>query len=126
MSTTQGLRLPGPGRAPASHRVHGPSALSGDFRRFWSLTFTLARTEFKLRFFGSVLGYVWTLVRPLLLFGVLYVFFTEVAHVNNSKSPGEHFYGAQLLKFRLLVHLPPVRFGRVHLTDSPQSSQRRG
>ncbi|HEV2923497.1 MAG TPA: ABC transporter permease [Solirubrobacteraceae bacterium] len=97
MSTGGGIRLPVPGRAPASHRVHGPSALSGDFRRFWSLTFTLARTEFKLRFFGSVLGYMWTLVRPLLLFGVLYVFFTEVAHVNNSKSPGEHFYGAQLL-----------------------------
>ncbi len=31
----------------------------------------LARTEFKLRYFGSVLGYLWTLVRPLLLFGVL-------------------------------------------------------
>jgi ABC-2 type transport system permease protein len=97
MSTSQGVRLPVPGRTPASHRVHGPSALSGDFRRFWSLTFTLARTEFKLRFFGSVLGYVWTLVRPLLLFGVLWVFFTQVAHVNNSKTPGEHFYGAQLL-----------------------------
>jgi ABC-2 type transport system permease protein len=97
MSTGAGIRLPAAGPIPASHRVHGPSALSGDLRRFWSLTFTLARTEFKLRFFGSVLGYVWTLVRPLLLFGVLYVFFTEVAHVNNSKDPGERFYGAQLL-----------------------------
>ena len=97
MSATQGIRLPIPGRAPASHRVHGPSALSGDFRRFWSLTFTLARTEFKLRFYGSVFGYVWTLARPLLLFGVLYVFFTEIAHVNSSKDPGEQFYGAQLL-----------------------------
>jgi len=97
MSATQGIRLPIPGRAPASHRVHGPSALSGDFRRFWSLTFTLARTEFKLRFYGSVFGYVWTLARPLLLFGVLYVFFTEVANVNSSKAPGEQFYGAQLL-----------------------------
>jgi ABC-2 type transport system permease protein len=97
MSASEGIRLPVPGPAPASHRVHGPSALSGDLRRFWSLTFTLARTEFKLRFFGSMLGYLWTLVRPLLLFGVLYVFFTEVAHVNNSKAPGEQFYGAQLL-----------------------------
>ena len=30
-------------------------------------------SEFKLRFFGSVLGYVWQLMRPLLLFAVLYV-----------------------------------------------------
>jgi ABC-2 type transport system permease protein len=55
-----------------------PSALGGDLRRFWSLTYTLAATDFKLRFFGSALGYVWTLMRPLMLFGVLYFVFTEV------------------------------------------------
>jgi ABC-2 type transport system permease protein len=61
--------------APARLR---PSALGGDLRRFWSLTYTLAATDFKLRFFGSALGYVWTLMRPLMLFGVLYFVFTEV------------------------------------------------
>ena len=55
-----------------------PSAVGGDLRRFWSLTYTLAATDFKLRFFGSALGYVWTLMRPLMLFGVLYFVFTEV------------------------------------------------
>jgi len=79
------------------HRVHGPSALSGDLRRFWSLTFTLARTEFKVRFYGSVLGYVWTLVRPLLLFGVIWVFFTQVGKVNDQSQPGMEQYGSQLL-----------------------------
>jgi ABC-2 type transport system permease protein len=59
-------------------RFRGPSAVGGDLRRFWGLTLTLAATDFKLRFFGSALGYVWTLMRPLLLFGVLYVVFTEV------------------------------------------------
>lgn len=97
MSVSEGARLPIPRRAPASHRVHGPSALGSDLHRFVSLTFTLARTEFKLRFYGSVLGYLWTLVRPLLLFGVLWVFFTKVGHVNNGTTPGERFYGAQLL-----------------------------
>ena len=95
--STGGVGVPVRGPLPPSHSVHGPSALSGDFRRFWSLTFTLARTEFKLRFFGSVLGYLWTLVRPLLLFGVLWVFFTQIAHVNNGKHPGEENYGVQLL-----------------------------
>jgi ABC-2 type transport system permease protein len=38
----------------------------------------LAATDFKLRWFGSALGYLWTLMKPLLLFGVLYVVFTEV------------------------------------------------
>lgn len=57
--------------------IKGPTALGGDFRRFVHLSVTLAITEFKLRFFGSVLGYLWQLMRPLLLFGVLYVVFTE-------------------------------------------------
>jgi ABC-2 type transport system permease protein len=59
-------------------RYLGPSAVGDDVRRFVSLTATLAATDFKLRFFGSALGYLWTLMRPLLLFAVLYVVFTEV------------------------------------------------
>jgi ABC-2 type transport system permease protein len=56
----------------------GPAALGDDARRFASLTWTLAVTDFKLRYFGSALGYLWTLMRPLMLFGVLYVVFTQV------------------------------------------------
>ena len=97
MSAPTGASLPVSGRATASHSVHGPSALTGDVRRFWSLTFTLARTEFKIRFFGSVLGYLWTLMRPLLLFGVIWVFFTQVGNVNNNNEPGMEYYGVQLL-----------------------------
>jgi len=33
-------------------------------------------TEFKLKYYGSVLGYLWSIVKPLLLFGVLYVVFS--------------------------------------------------
>ena len=55
----------------------GPSALGGDPGRFLRLTWTLAVTNFKLRFYGSALGYLWQLMRPLLLFGVLYVVFTQ-------------------------------------------------
>ncbi len=47
-------------------------------RRFLDLTVTLAVTRFKLRYFGNALGYFWTLAKPLLLFGVLYVAFTKV------------------------------------------------
>jgi ABC-2 type transport system permease protein len=36
-------------------------------------------------------------MRPFLLFGVLYIFFTEVAQVNSSTGPGNEFYGSQLL-----------------------------
>jgi ABC-2 type transport system permease protein len=50
----------------------------GDLRRFMALSWTLAITEWKLRFYGSVLGYLWQLVRPFAFFGVLYVVFTQI------------------------------------------------
>lgn len=37
----------------------------------------LVRTDFKLRYQGSVLGYAWSLLRPLFLFLILYVVFTQ-------------------------------------------------
>jgi ABC-2 type transport system permease protein len=61
--------------------IRGPRALTDDWGRFWHLTFTIARNEFKLRFFGSILGYIWQLVRPLLLFGVLLFVFSHVVNV---------------------------------------------
>jgi ABC-2 type transport system permease protein len=39
---------------------------------------TLAVTDFKARYYGNVFGYLWSLVKPLLLFGVLYVAFTQI------------------------------------------------
>lgn len=72
--------------------ITGPSALAGGTRRFWTLTWTLAVSEFKLRFFGSVLGYLWQLMRPLMLFGVLYVVFTQFVKVSD-----QEFYAASLL-----------------------------
>jgi ABC-2 type transport system permease protein len=66
-----------------NRRNYGPSAFGDDLRRFVNLTLTLAMTEFKLRYFGSVLGYFWSLVRPLLFFGVLYTFFTVVLNLGN-------------------------------------------
>jgi ABC-2 type transport system permease protein len=37
----------------------------------------LVRTDFKLRYQGSVLGYAWSLLKPLLLFIILYVVFVK-------------------------------------------------
>ncbi len=37
----------------------------------------LVRTDFKLRYQGSVLGYAWSLLRPLMMFAILYVVFVK-------------------------------------------------
>ena len=61
-----------------------PSILGDDARRFFNLTWTLALTEYKLRFYGSVLGYVWTLARPFMFFGVIYFVFTEIVGLDKN------------------------------------------
>jgi ABC-2 type transport system permease protein len=78
--------------ADAATTYGRPSALGGGTRRFLELTTTLARSEFKVRYFGSVLGYLWSLMRPLLFFGVIYFFFTKILRF----AKGPH-YGVYLL-----------------------------
>jgi ABC-2 type transport system permease protein len=80
-------------RAAGGKRIKGPSAFTGETSRAVHLTWTLAYLEFRLRFFGSVLGYVWQLARPLMMFGVLYVVFVEIIDVGG----GVPNYAAALL-----------------------------
>ena len=44
----------------------------------------LVRTDFKLRYQGSVLGYAWSLLRPLLLFIILYIVFVKFLKLGSS------------------------------------------
>ncbi|HUC88262.1 MAG TPA: ABC transporter permease [Candidatus Binatia bacterium] len=44
----------------------------------------LVRTDFKIRYQNSILGYVWSLLRPLLLFLILYFVFTKFLKVGNN------------------------------------------
>ena len=50
----------------------------------------LAVTSFKLRYSGSALGYVWSLMRPVLVFGMLYVVFAAFL-LRGRTAPGENF-----------------------------------
>lgn len=86
-----------PGYESLGRPIRGPSALTGDWRRFWHLTYNIARNEFKLKFYGSALGYIWQVMQPLLLFGVLYAFFVVIGKVGAGGKPGELHYGVQLL-----------------------------
>ena len=67
--------------APAQAGAGG--MVVGDFRRFLALTWTLAVTDWKLRFYGSVLGYFWQLARPFAFFGVIYVVFTQIVDLGD-------------------------------------------
>lgn len=64
--------------ARGPREIRGPSAYDGSIRRMLYLTWIMGLTEYRLTYFGSALGYLWSLVRPLMLFGVLYVVFSQV------------------------------------------------
>lgn len=70
--------------APPMREVAGPSPLGGGWRRFFSLLWLMSATEFKRTYFGTVLGYLWSLVRPLLLFAVLLFVFTQIFRVGHN------------------------------------------
>jgi ABC-2 type transport system permease protein len=80
--------------------VRGPSALGGGWRRALDLLYLISVTEFKRTYFGTVLGYVWSLARPLMLFVVLLAVFTQVFRV-----------GSQVPHYPVLLLLNVVLFG---------------
>ena len=80
--------------------VRGPSALGGGWRRALDLLYLISITEFKRTYFGTVLGYLWSLARPLMLFGVLLAVFTQVFRI-----------GSQVPHYPVLLLLNVVLFG---------------
>jgi ABC-2 type transport system permease protein len=80
--------------------VRGPSALGGGPRRALELLYLIAATEFKRTYFGTALGYVWSLARPLMLFGVLLAVFTQAFHL-----------GSRVPHYAVLLLLNIVLFG---------------
>ena len=63
--------------------IPGPSATGGGRRRFVELVSLLAVTDFKKAYFGTALGYLWSIARPLMLFGVLLAVFTQVFRIGS-------------------------------------------
>src|SRR3954451_12987614 len=59
----------------------------------------IASAEFKLKYAGSALGYVWSLVKPLSLFTLLYLVFGRVFHLGTIS----HYYPLSLLLGIVLI-----------------------
>jgi ABC-2 type transport system permease protein len=78
--------------------IRGPSAFGGEWRRFWNLVWLTAAAEYRTRYLHSWLGYGWSLLRPLLLFAVLYLVFSQVIRFGGSV---ENY--AALLLFNIML-----------------------
>ena len=70
-------------KAPDLRPVGGPGALSGGWRRFFDLLLLISVSEFKKTYFDTMLGYAWSLLRPLLLFAVLLTVFTKIFRIGD-------------------------------------------
>lgn len=68
----------------------------------------LVKTEFKLRYQGSILGYAWSLLKPLGLFSILYVVFVKFLNVGEDVS---HFPVYLLLGIVLWTFFTEATFG---------------
>jgi ABC-2 type transport system permease protein len=68
--------------APATY---SPSAFGDDLRGLARVTATLAKAEFQLHYRRSVLGYLWSVMQPLMLFGVLYLVFSGIVGLGGAK-----------------------------------------
>lgn len=74
---------PRPDDKPGLAEVAGPSALGGGSKRFFDLLWLISVNDFKKTYFGTVLGYLWSLLRPLALFAVLLFVFTKIFRVGS-------------------------------------------
>jgi ABC-2 type transport system permease protein len=93
------------GAAQAEHlelrEVRGPSALGGGTRRFFELLYLISVTEFKKTYFGTVLGYLWSLLRPLMTFAVLLFVFTQIFKLGGRGSGIQHY--PEMLLFNIVL-----------------------
>lgn len=69
---------------PRLRPVVGPGAVGGGWKRFFDLLVLMSVSDFKKAYFGTVLGYVWSLLRPLMLFAVLLAVFTQIFRIGSA------------------------------------------
>jgi ABC-2 type transport system permease protein len=81
-------------RANGVDRAVEASSPGSRCENYWELLWELARTDFKLRYHGSVLGYVWALLKPLCMFLILNFVFSNLF---NPKNTGLRYFSLQLI-----------------------------
>ena len=81
--------------------VPGPSALGGGRRRAFELLIEIAINDFKKTYFGTALGYLWSVARPLLTFAILLAVFTHIFHFASKvhNYPAFLLFGVVLFSF---------------------------
>ena len=75
------------------HEIRGPSAFGGGWQRFADLLWLMSANEFRTQYARTALGFLWTIIRPLVYFGVIFLILREVLRFG----PGVKDYGIILV-----------------------------
>lgn len=87
--------------------VRGPSAFSGTLRRGFELLWLMSTTEFRVRYANAFFSYAWTIVRPLIFFGVIFLILRQVIK-----------FGSNIENYGLILILNIVMFQYFQETTS--------
>jgi ABC-2 type transport system permease protein len=81
-------------------RLPGPAAIGASWRRFAGLWWRLTKTDWALRYQGSVLGVVWAFLGPLLFALVLYAAFSRFLR-----------FGGEIANYQAMLIVNIIIFG---------------
>ncbi len=84
---------------PQLRDVPGPVAYGGDPQRFRELLWQFSLTEFKAQYARTSLGFLWSLIRPLFFFGVIFLVLREILR-----------FGADIPDYGLILILSLILF----------------
>ena len=87
--------------------IPGPSAFGGGPRRTWDLLWLTSVTDFRLRYKNTLLGYSWSVLKPFLFFGTIYLVVSQVLR-----------FGGEVKHYPLLLILNLVIFQYFQETTS--------
>lgn len=85
---------------PATTRPQpAKAARPSPFQTNLNLARELAWTQFKLKYTGSLLGYLWSLVKPMLLFSIMYAIFVKLFRFQANDFPVQLLVGIVVFTF---------------------------
>jgi ABC-2 type transport system permease protein len=104
--------------APELVEIHGPSAVGGGRKRFFDLLWLSSVTEFKLSYHGTVLGFMWSFARPLMLFAILLLVFTQVFALGDQVENYAPMLLLNILLFQFFAQATEQALGSVVRSES--------
>ena len=102
--------------------IRGPSAFGGGWRRIWDLLWLISVTEFRVNYRNTALGYAWSVIKPFVFFGTIYLVVNEVLRFG---SHSDNFPLALILNLVLFQYFTEATSQAVRAISARESMVRK-